>query len=129
MALATCVSIRSALFQNETQGQTMSLDVYQGLYAVAWGFVAAGIMSSTYQMITNAPPKFELRRESPLSWLVSLVFTAFVAPYIIMRNAVRGRLLTGRPVGWLVASFFIAGVWSMLSGKAILAFMGAMAGA
>ena len=37
-----------------------------------------------------------------------------------MRHAIRGRRIEKRPIGWLVASSTIAGMWSLFSGILIL---------
>ncbi|MDJ0931974.1 hypothetical protein [Breoghania sp.] len=41
-------------------------------------------------------------------------------PFIIMRRAICGRRIERRPVGWLVASSTIAGMWSLFSGILML---------
>ncbi len=40
-----------------------------------------------------------------------------------MRNAIRGRMIERRPIGWLVASATIAGAWSLCSGSVVMEFL------
>jgi hypothetical protein len=44
----------------------------------------------------------------------------FAAPFIIMRNTVRGRILEGRRVQFVAIATVIAGFWSMMSGTFVL---------
>lgn len=46
----------------------------------------------------------------------------FAGPAILMRNAIRGRRIEHRNLGWLVASAAIAGAWSLCSGVMLLPF-------
>ena len=93
-------------------------------YACACGFVFAAVLATGYQLVTSRPARFELLTAASEARLLATIVTAclvvWAAPYIIMRNAVRGRLIEGRPVGWLVASFGIAVLWSMCVGILVL---------
>jgi hypothetical protein len=90
------------------------------MYAAACGFVTAGILGSFYQLVTDKPPQFRVFYDTVSGWIVSIILSAFAAPYIVMRNAVLGRILEQRPVGWLFASIAIAAVWSLCSGIIVL---------
>lgn len=89
-------------------------------YATATGFVSAGILSSFYQMVTAQPVKFALLGSSLPAWLITFVFFTFSGPFIIMRNAIRGRLVERQPASWLLGSLLIAGLWSVCSGLLVL---------
>lgn len=95
-------------------------------YAAACGFVVAALLATGYQLVANRPARFEMVRDMPEASLFGAVWRAvliiWAAPYIIMRNAVRGRLVERRPLGWLFASFFIACVWSVCAGIMVLSF-------
>lgn len=95
-------------------------------YAAACGFVVAALLATGYQLVANRPARFEMVRDMPEVSLFGAVWRAvliiWAAPYIIMRNAVRGRLVERRPLGWLFASFFIACVWSGCAGIMVLSF-------
>lgn len=89
-------------------------------YIACAGFVAAGLLGSLYQLVTNQPPKFNFAGETVIGLITGVVICVFAGPFIIMRNAIRGRRIENRPVGWLVASSTIAGMWSMCSGLVVM---------
>ncbi len=89
-------------------------------YIACSGFVAAGVLGSLYQLITKEPPKFNFGGETIMAFMAGLFMCIFAGPFIIMRNAIRGRRLENRPLGWLVASSTIAGMWSMCSGLFVM---------
>jgi hypothetical protein len=89
-------------------------------YIACAGFVAAGVLGSLYQLITHQPPKFGFDGDTVLAFVAELLVCVFAGPFIIMRNAIRGRRIEGRPLGWLVASSTIAGMWSMVSGVMVI---------
>lgn len=47
-------------------------------------------------------------------------FLVFAAPFIIMRNTLRGRQLESRRVEFVMMATVIAGFWSMMSGTFFL---------
>jgi len=89
-------------------------------YIACAGFVAAGVLGSLYQLITREPPRFNFAGESVMAFLTGVLMCVFAGPFIIMRNAIRGRRIENRPLGWLVASSTIAGMWSMCSGVMVM---------
>lgn len=89
-------------------------------YIACAGFVSAGVLGSFYQLITSEPLKFYIASEGLVIFLVAILLRVFAGPFIIMRNAIRGRRIEKRPIGWLVASSTIAGMWSMCSGILVL---------
>lgn len=91
-------------------------------FATAAGFVAAGIISSFYQLVTANPARFDMADERMSRGLFQILLLMFAGPAILMRNAIRGRLIEGRPIGWLFASTAIAGAWSLCSGVIVLEF-------
>lgn len=95
-------------------------------YATACGFVAAGILSSFYTLVTNRPVSFAVELGTLWRGAVNLTLCAFAGPFIIMRNAIRGRMIEQRPVGWLVASTAIATGWSLCSGIVVVQVVMAM---
>ncbi|MBN9671067.1 DUF6949 family protein [Roseibium aggregatum] len=89
-------------------------------YIACAGFVAAGVLGSLYQLVTSNPPRFSFASESLPVFLADIFVCLFAGPFIIMRNAIRGRRIEKRPLGWLVASSTIAGMWSMCSGVLVM---------
>ncbi|MHA7772286.1 DUF6949 family protein [Roseibium sp. M-1] len=98
----------------------MLFDILIVGYIACAGFVAAGVLGSLYQLITQQPPKFAFDGDRLLPFMGGLLVCVFAGPFIIMRNAIRGRRIEGRPLGWLVASSTIAGMWSMCSGIMVI---------
>lgn len=98
----------------------MLWDLFVAMYAVCTGFVCAGIIGSLVQLVSDAPPRFDFSASSLGSIAVAILVCLFAGPFIIMRNAIRGRRIENRPIGWLLASSTIAGMWSLCSGIVIL---------
>ena len=100
----------------------MTFELLLAVYMACAGFVAAGLIGSLYQLVTGTPPKFQVRLESFPGTFVSCILCAFAGPFIIMRNAIRGRRVENRPISWLVASSTIAAMWSICTGILVLQF-------
>ncbi|MDR3373521.1 MAG: hypothetical protein P4L98_07315 [Ancalomicrobiaceae bacterium] len=98
-------------------------------YAVAAGFVSAGFIGSLYQLLTDSPPKFTLAADTLITGVSSAFVCIFAGPFIIMRQAIRGRLIERRPLGWLAASTAIASGWSLCLGILVIDFALAVNGA
>jgi len=47
-------------------------------------------------------------------------FVVFTAPFIIMRNTVRGRRIEGRRFEFVMLATIIAGLWSLMSGSLLM---------
>jgi hypothetical protein len=100
----------------------MSTDMIVAIFSIAIGFVLAGVLSSFYQLVTARPARFDLQADSIVSGIMQTFLIMFAGPAILMRNAIRGRRIEGRPVGWLFASTAIAGAWSLCSGVMLFPF-------
>ncbi len=94
------------------------------LWAVTAGFVTAGLFTSFYQLITNAPVSFRLLTtgEKFVS-VLSIPLLIFSGPVIITRNAWHGRIAERRPWGWIMASCAIVTFWSFVTGVVVLEFV------
>lgn len=95
----------------------MTPDTFHQALALALGFALAGALSSGYQVVLNRPASFGVLSAgaSPLSF-AAVPFLIFAAPFIIMRNTVRGRQREGRPFQFVMIATVIAGFWSLMSG-------------
>jgi hypothetical protein len=91
-------------------------------FATASGFVAAGVLSSFYQLVTETPARFDITADRIWSGTLQIMLLMFAGPVIVMRNAIRGRILERRPLGWLAASTVVAAAWSLCSGIVVLEF-------
>jgi hypothetical protein len=95
----------------------MSADAIESFFALAIGFALAGLLATGYQLATYRPVSFRLLQRGPRpSAFAAVPFLVFAAPFIIMRNTIRGRQLEGRSASLVAAATVIAGFWSLMSG-------------
>ncbi len=105
----------------------MSAEQLQSFLALAIGFAVAGVLATGYQAITQRPASFRLINSAPrLRALAALPLVIFAAPFIIMRNTIRGRRLTGRRFEFVMMATIIAGLWSLMSGTVVLMLIQAL---
>ena len=98
----------------------MGLEVFEFVYVTCVGFVCAGILANIYQLVAQRPVGFRVQDGSLPLAVTSVMMCTFAGPFILMRNAMRGRRMEGRPIGWLFGSSAIASVWSACSGVLLL---------
>ncbi|MBX3520778.1 MAG: hypothetical protein KF835_12270 [Xanthobacteraceae bacterium] len=96
----------------------MTQEALQSLYALAFGFCFAGLLCSGYQVFAERPASFRLLNATRLRALSAIPFLMFAAPFIILRNTVRGRLHEDRNIGFVALATIIAGLWSLFAGTA-----------
>jgi O-antigen/teichoic acid export membrane protein len=91
------------------------------LLALALGFAVAGALSSGYQFMTLEPASFRLLHEGERNKALAAVpFLLFAAPFIIIRNTIRGRRIEGSNFGFAAMAAFLAGFWSLMSGSVVV---------
>ena len=91
------------------------------LLSLALGFAFAGALTNGYQAFTERPASFQLIERSPRNQaLAALPFLMFAAPFIIMRNTIRGRRIEGRNFGFVAMATLVAGFWSLMSGTVVV---------
>ena len=96
-------------------------DSVRSLLALAIGFAVAGLLSSGYQQLTLQPASFKLLHEAERRQALAAVpFPVFAAPFIIVRNTVRGRRIEGRNFGFAALAAIVAGFWSLMSGSVVV---------
>jgi hypothetical protein len=105
----------------------MSIESLQSFLALALGFAVAGVISTGYQLVTQRPASFRLLDRGPHAKTVAAVpFLVFAAPFIIMRNTVRGRRIEKRRVEFVMIATIIAGFWSLMSGTIVVMVIDAL---
>jgi hypothetical protein len=105
----------------------MSPEAAQSFLILALGFAFAGTLATGYQLVTAQPPSFLILGDGMQARaVVSVAFLTFAAPFIIMRNTIRGRRLEGRNVGFVMIATVIAGFWSLMSGTVFLMMLEAL---
>ena len=99
----------------------MSADALTSFFAIAIGFALAGALVSGYQALAQRPPGFGLLMRGATSKAFAAVpFLVFAAPFIIMRNTLRGRSAEHRGFVFVMTATVIAGFWSMMSGTFVV---------
>jgi hypothetical protein len=98
-------------------------DSARSLLDLAIGFAVAGMLASGYQLLTMQPPSFQLLQESERNHALAAVpFLLFAAPFIIIRNTIRGARIEGqgRSFGFALLAALVAGLWSLMSGTVVV---------
>jgi hypothetical protein len=96
-------------------------DSARSLIELALGFAVAGMLCSGYQLLTLQPASFRLLHERERNRALAAVpFLLFAAPFIIIRNTVRGTKIEGRSFGFAALAAFLAGFWSLMSGTVVV---------
>jgi hypothetical protein len=99
----------------------MSPESLQSFFALAIGFAVAGLISTGYQALTQRPASFSLLEQGAHpSTFAAVPLLAFAAPFIIMRNTVRGRRIEHRRFEFVMIATIIAGIWSLMSGTVVV---------
>jgi len=92
-------------------------------YTIAVGFVAAGLISSAYQLVTNRQVAFELLYQRNAAAILGVLTLVIAGPAVIMRNAIRARLVEKRAGHWLALSTVLSAGWSFFQGVFILSIV------
>lgn len=99
----------------------MSPDALNSLLSLLIGFALAGALVSGYQALVQRPASFGLLAEgaAPRTF-VAVPFLVFAAPFIIMRNTLRGRQIERRRMEFVMMATVLAGFWSLMSGTFVV---------
>jgi hypothetical protein len=99
----------------------MSPESLQSFFSLAIGFAVAGLIASGYQAVTQRPASFSLLSEGTHpSTFAAVPLLVFAAPFIIMRNTIRGRRIERRGFVFVMIATAIAGIWSLMSGTMVV---------
>ncbi len=92
--------------------------------ALLFGFALAGLLASAFQYLTDRPPSFRLLQKGGWGAVLSVPLVVATAPFIILRNTVRGRRFERRSIIFVWLATVIACIWSMAAGRVVLKLMG-----
>src|SRR5271156_4915413 len=93
----------------------ISPDLIESLFSLAFGFAVAGVWASAYRLFARHFPSFRLLEVGPVAARFAAVpLLMFSAPFIIMRNTLRGRKLESRRADLVMVATVIAGLWSLM---------------
>ena len=99
----------------------MSPDALNSLFSLCIGFALAGALASGYQAMARRPAGFALLGEGVAPKTFAAVpFLVFAAPFIIMRNTIRGRRIQHRRFEFVMMATIVAGFWSLMSGTFVI---------
>jgi hypothetical protein len=99
----------------------MSPDALNSLFSLLIGFAFAGALTSGYQAMAARPAGFGLLGEGVAPKTFAAVpFLVFAAPFIIMRNTLRGAKIERRRFEFVMMATVLSGFWSLMSGTFFL---------
>ena len=103
----------------------MSPESLQSLVVLLIGFAVAGLLATGYQLVTEKPLSFRLLNQGlRVVTFLSIPVLTFAAPFVIMRNVIRGRRIERRRFEFVMLATVLAGFWSLMSGTVVVtAFM------
>jgi hypothetical protein len=105
----------------ETMWPAISPESIESLFAIAIGFAVAGLCASGYRLFGMHFPSFRLLEVGPVAARFAAVpLLIFSAPFIIMRNTLRGRRIERRRAAFVMVATVIAGLWSLMSGTVVV---------
>ncbi len=92
--------------------------------ALVVGVCAAGALATGFEAFTTRRAGFELLETGGPAAVASVPLVVFTAPFIILRNTLRGRRFERRPMGFVAVATIIACLWGLASGRVILDLVG-----
>jgi hypothetical protein len=96
-------------------------EAIESVFAIAIGFAVAGLCASAYRLFGMHFPSFRLLEAGPMAARFAAVpLLIFCAPFLIMRNTLRGRRIERRRAEFVMAATVVAGLWSLMSGTAVV---------
>jgi hypothetical protein len=112
---------------SESLWPAISPDSVQSLFAIAIGFAFAGLCASGYRVVGLHFPSFRLLETGPkAARLAAVPLLIFSAPFLIMRNTLRGRRIERRPPQFVMAATVLAGLWSLMVGSVVVTALQAL---
>jgi|SRR4051794_3218183 hypothetical protein len=113
--------------QHARNEDAMSPESVHLIFALAIGFAFAGMLATGYQLFTSRALSFRVLESGPKpSTFMAVPILAFAAPFLIMRNIVRGHMIEGRSFQLVMAATVVAGLWSLMSGSVAIMAVAAM---
>lgn len=104
-------------------------DTLDQLKMLALGFAFAGLLGSAFELFTAERASFRLLNRGGAAAMACLPVVIFSAPFIIVRNTIRGRRFEGRSVSAVTMAAVVAGLWSLMCGRVLLDVTALVAGA
>jgi hypothetical protein len=99
---------------------SISPHALESIQALCVGLALAGLFASAFELLTERRASFSLLDRGGVAAVAVLPVLAFSAPFIILRNTLRGRRFERRPIPFVMIATVIACGWSLLSGRVAL---------
>jgi hypothetical protein len=100
---------------------TLSAEEIALFQALLVGFAFAGFLANAFNWLTSRQPSFRMLESGGVGAVASVPLVVFSAPFIILRNTVRGRRHEKRNMWFVFLATLIACGWSMVAGHVIIA--------
>jgi len=101
----------------------MAAESLQSIYALILGLSLAGALATGYQIIAERPASFRLLNQARPKALAAVPFLVFAAPFIILRNTIRGARIENRGFLPVMTATIIAGFWSLSCGLVVMGLL------
>jgi len=102
----------------------------ESFFALLIGFAVAGAGANGYRLFSQHFPSFQLLEVGPVpARFAAIPLLVFTAPFIIMRNTLRGRRIERRHAVFVMVATVIAGLWSLISGTVVMMALQALTNA
>src|SRR3954469_13935981 len=106
----------------------MSPESFQSFVVLLIGFAVAGSLASGYQLDTERPLSFRLLNQgAQLVTFLAVPVLTFAAPFVIMRNVIRGRRIERTRCEFAMMATILAGFWSLMYGTVVVMAFNAFA--
>lgn len=98
----------------------ISPSAFESMQTLCLGLALSGLLANAFELFTARRASFSLLERGGVSAMAAIPVLAFSAPFIILRNTVRGRRIERRPIPFVMVATMIACGWSLLSGRIVL---------
>jgi hypothetical protein len=98
-----------------------AIHAFQALFI---GFSFAGLLASGFELISQRRASFHLLELGGVKAVASVPLVVMCAPFIILRNTIRGRQYEDRPIPFVAIATVIAGFWAIACGQVLLRLAG-----
>jgi hypothetical protein len=85
-----------------------------------FGMAFSGLLFSAFQYLTDSPPSFSLLQRRGWTAALAVPLVVMTAPFIILRNTIRGRRFERRSIFFVWLATVIACLWGMAAGRVML---------
>src|SRR6478736_6247133 len=92
----------------------------ESLETLLFGIAAAGLIATGFEAMTARRASFQLLTLGGPQAVASVPLIVFSAPFIILRNTVRGRRFERRRVSFVALATVIACLWGLACGRVLM---------